>query len=244
MNATEFRRWRESFGLTQLDVSKRIGVSRSTIQNWETEATALPSMIEDVCAIWTDRLKKEQADLGPVTLCYTDGPMWVDVFRPRHKLATMQTEPYATNSAAIARVRKIFGREDVHGPFIMEKTGGALWNQVELARVVDGSDKGAPTVRNTITRLANYILENATAYVRGDPTLKKVQNTEAAIKEVGEELLQLAGEGQSRFVPYTEFEVLLKRLHGLGTYPTNRQVSDVAHAIHGEEVTGLWKTSE
>lgn len=241
MNALEFRRWRESFELTQLDVSKRIGVSRSTIQNWESGTTALPSMIEDVCAIWTDRLKKEQAELGPVTLCYADGPMWVDAFRPRNRLATMQTESYATNSAAIARVRKIFGREDVHGPFIMEKTGGALWNQVELARVVDGSDQGAPTVRNTITRLANYILENPTSYVRGDPTLKKVQNIEAAIKEVGGELLQLAAEGQNRFVPYTEFEVLLKRLHGLGTYPTNRQVSDVAHAIQGEEVTGLWQ---
>jgi hypothetical protein len=241
MNASEFRKWRESFGLTQLDVSKRIGVSRSTIQNWESDTTALPSMIDDVCAIWTDRLKKEQADLGPVTLCYADGPLWVDAFRPRNRLATLQTESYATNSAAIARVRKIFGRDDVHGPFIMEKTGSALWNQVELARVVDGSDKGAPTVRNTIRRLANYILENATAYVRGDPTLKKVQNTEAAIRAVGQELLKLAEESQNRFVSYVEFEALLKRLHGLGTYPTNRQVGDVAHAIQGEEVVGLWR---
>ena len=116
-------------------------------------------------------------------------------------------------------------------------------SQVELARVVDGSDKGAPTVRNTIRRLAEYILENKTAYVRGDPTLKKVNDTEGEIQKVGEELLQLAAEAQNRFVPYTEFEVLLKRLHDLGTYPTNRQVSDVAHAIHGEEITGLWQAS-
>ena len=97
--------------------------------------------------------------------------------------------------------------------------------------MVDGSDNGAPTVRNTIRRLANYILENPTAYVRGDPSLEKVQDTEAAIRAVGEELLQLADESQECFVSYVEFEVLLKRLHGLGTYPTNRQVSDVAHAI-------------
>ena len=99
-------------------------------------------------------------------------------------------------------------------------------------------------MRNTIRRLAEYILENKTAYVRGDPTLKKVTDTEGEIQKVGEELLELADEGQNRFVSYTEFEVLLKRLHDLGTYPTNRQVSDVAHAIHGEEITGLWQASE
>jgi hypothetical protein len=141
----------------------------------------------------------------------------------------------------------LWGRDDFHGPFITEKPVRVegesvfIWNQVELARVVDGNDKGAPTVRNTITRLANYILENAAAYVRGDPTLEKVQDTEAAIRTVGQELLQLADESQNRFVSYVEFEALLKRLHGLGTYPTNRQVGDVAHAIQGEEVAGLWQ---
>jgi resolvase-like protein len=40
---------------------------------------------------------------------------------------------------------------------------------------------------------------------------------------------------------YVEFEVLLKRLHELNTYPTNRHVGDVAHAIHGEEIVGRWR---
>jgi hypothetical protein len=43
-----------------------------------------------------------------------------------------------------------------------------------------------------------------------------------------------------RHVSYEEFEVLLRRLRDLGSYPTNRQVSDVAHAIHGEEIVGRW----
>jgi Helix-turn-helix len=243
MNASEFREWRERYGLTQGEIAKRLGVTRNTIQNWENGTTALPGMLKDACAVWEDRLKKEMAEFGPVTLCYPDGPMWVDAYRPRNRLPSLQLEPYPTNSAALARVKMIWGTEGVHGPFIMEESGGALWNQVELARVVDGSDNGAPTVRNTIRRLANYILENSTAFVRGVrmPTVEEIADITAAIRATGEELLQLATESETRRVTYVEFEVLLKRLHELNTYPTNRHVDDVAHAIHGEEIVGRWR---
>jgi hypothetical protein len=100
-----------------------------------------------------------------------------------------------------------------------------------LARVVDGSDHGAPTVRNTIRRLANYILENSAVFVRGVrmPTVEEIQAKGSEIRS------------DERLVTYEEFEVLLKRLHALGSFPTNRQVSDVAHAIHGEEIVGRWR---
>jgi hypothetical protein len=214
--------------------------SRGAIQNWESGATAMPNTIGDACSVWADRLKKEVAGLGPVTLCYADGPMWVDPYGPRPKLASIELEFYPTNSAALARVRMIWGQPNVHGPFITEKSGGAVWNQVELARVVDGSDKGAPTVRNTIIRLATYILENSSAFVRGvnSPTKKQIEDHTCAIRAVGEQMMQLAAESEARFVSYAEFEVFLSRLHRLGFYPTNRQVSDVAHAIHGEEIVG------
>ena len=241
MTKEEFRGWREGFGLTQSDIAKRFGVTRNTIQNWESGATALPSTVESACSVWGDRLKKEIAELGPVTLCYADGPMWIDPYGPRRDVASLQMEPYPTNSSALARIRMIWNDPKVHGPFIMMKSADLLWNQVELARVVDGTDKGAPTVRNTITRLANYILENSAAYVRGDPTLEKVENVEASIRAVGQELLQLAAESEKRCVSYVEFEVMLKRLHGLGSFPTNRHVGDVAHAIQGEEVAGTWR---
>jgi DNA-binding XRE family transcriptional regulator len=237
----EFRQWRERFGLTQSDLAKRLGVTRNTIQNWENGATTLPTAIDQACEVWEDRLKKETAELGPVTLCYADGPMWVSAYGSNRRFASLQLEPYPTNAAALARVRMLWGREDFHGPFVTEKSGGFVWNQVELARVVDGSDKGAPTVRNMLTRLATYILENSAAYVRGDPTIEKVRDQEAAIRAVGEELLQLAAESEERFVSYPEFEVFLHRLHKLGSYPTNRQVGDVAHAIQGEEVVGRWQ---
>lgn len=241
MTKEGFREWREGFGLTQGDMAKRFGVTRNTIQNWESGLTAMPSTMETLCEVWGDRLKKEMASLGPVTLCYSDGPMWIDRYGPAHKVPSIQLEPYPTNSAALARVRMIWGRPNVHGPFISTDEGRVpLWNQVELLRVVDGSDNGAPTVRNTIRRLANYILENSAVFVRGvrTPTIEEIEAKAAEIRAVGEVLLELAAESEKRFVSYAEFEMLLGQLHKLGSYPTERQVHDVAHAIQGEELVG------
>ena len=70
----------------------------------------------------------------------------------------------------------------------MERDTAVLWNQAELARVVDGSDEDAPTVRNTIRRLANYILENSAVFVRGvrTPTIEEINAISAEIRKTGE----------------------------------------------------------
>jgi hypothetical protein len=155
----------------------------------------------------------------------------------------LRQEPFATNAAALARVRMIWGKNDVHGPFILERSGNPLWNENELARVVDGTDTNAPTVRNTIKRLADYIIEHKTAFVRGvrTPTAEEINEKTSEIHAIGQALLQIAAESEERCVTYQEFELFLKRLHDLGTYPTNRQVGDVAHATYGEEIVGRWQ---
>jgi len=129
--------------------------SRNTIQNWETGATPLPSTIEGACTVWEGRLKKEMPDIGPLTLIYADGPMSIDPYRPR-RMATLKREAFPTNAAALARVQRLWGRDDFDGPFIIEKSGA-----VELMRVVDGSDKGAPTQANTIRKVAAYVRANS-----------------------------------------------------------------------------------
>ncbi|MGA7070869.1 helix-turn-helix domain-containing protein [Bradyrhizobium sp.] len=245
MTPNEFRERRERYGLTQSEIAKCFGVTRNTVQNWENAITALPSTIDQAFLVWEDRFKKETAERGPVALCYADGPMWIDVYRPRSRTPFLHQEPYPTNSAALARVKMIWGNDNVHGPFIMEQSGDLLWNQMELAGVVNGSDKGAPTVRNTLAKLANYILENSAVFVRDErmPTAEEIQAKTAEIRAIGEALLRLAGESETRGVSYeAEFEPLLKQLHALGSYPTNRQVGDVAFAIQGEEVIGRWAT--
>jgi DNA-binding XRE family transcriptional regulator len=234
----EFRAWREAFGLTQGDIATRFGVTRNTIQNWEYGATALPVILDDLCKVWGDRLKKEIAEVGPVTLCYTDAPMFIQPFGPRGKMAMLKQESYPSNAAAIARVRHLWGRPDFCSPFITEQGGGSLWNQVELGRVVDGSDEGAPTARNTIAKLAAYVTENKNAFARGPRSLTRAEADERArqIAAIGEKLAQLAAQAEQRFVAYGEFEALLEALHKFAFYPAERLVGAVAHAIQGEEV--------
>jgi hypothetical protein len=150
----------------------------------------------------------------------------------------LQQEAYPTNSAALARVRIIWDRAAVHGPFIIEKSGQALWNQVELIRVVDGTDTGAPTVRNTVKKIVTYVRDNPTAFARDQiqPSAAEIEKRALEICGVGDELERLANESEYRPLKYAEFETLLGRLHLLGFYPTNKQVGDVSHAIMGEEL--------
>jgi transcriptional regulator with XRE-family HTH domain len=155
MKAADFREWRQRAGLTQADAAAKLGVSRGTIQNWESEATAIPAVVETGCQIWGDRLRQIRPDLGPVTLIYSDGPMFINPYAP-HRLAMMKQEPYLTNAAALARVRELWGREDFHNPFIMEESGKHLWNAVELARVVAGTDSDAPLWRKVIINKENH----------------------------------------------------------------------------------------
>jgi len=147
MNAHEFKAWREHHGLTQADTGKKFGVSRATIQNWENGVVPISPMVQQGCKIWGDRLRQIRPELGPVTLIYADGPMFINPYGPRRPLATMRQEPYPTNAAALARVRELWGREDFHNPFIIDETGTHLWSGAQLARVADGSDRDAPLWR-------------------------------------------------------------------------------------------------
>lgn len=239
MTRVELREWRQSFGLTQDEVAQMFNVSRNTVQNWESGGTSVPSTLNLACEVWNDRLKKQMAHIGPVTLCYADGPMFVDPYGPRSRPAMLQQEPYPTNAAALARVKILWDRPDFYNPFVIEKSGAPLWNRVELMRVVDGSDKGAPTQRNTIAKLAAYLEANVAHVVRhGAKTAstREIDEDARKVQGIAGELRQLSAAAETRVVDYGEFEALLKRLHALGAYPTNRLVSDVAHAIEGERI--------
>ncbi len=238
MTKEEFRKWRDGFGLIQDDLAKIFGVTRTTIQNWENGATSLPPTIEDLCAVWGERLTKQIPNYGPVVLCYADGEMFVNPYGPRRKLAMLQHEPFPTNAAAVARVRRLWNSAQFYNPFILTDKGKFLWNEIELGAVVRGEDKGAPTVRNTLTKLGTYVKASPSAFAKGPKSLTpaETQRRTRAIGEIGDKVLQLAADSESRDVSYAEFETLLDGLHDLGFYPTNRQVHDVAHAFQGEEV--------
>jgi len=129
--------------------------------------TPISPLVEQGCTIWEDRLQQIRPDLGPVTLIYSDRPMFINPYGPRRPLAMMHQEPYPTNAAALTRVRELWGRDDFHNPFIIDAAGTHLWNAVQLARVADGSDRDAPLWRRVTIAKATREEGVAEANVKG-----------------------------------------------------------------------------
>lgn len=234
MNGKEFKAWREGVGLTQQQLADRLKVTRTTIQNWEGEATPIPQAVDMSCEIWEARLKQENPDLGPVTLIYSDGPMFVDPYGPRRRLAMMQQEPYPTNTAALARVQQLWGQEDFHNAFIIEKSGKPLWNVVELGRVVDGEDTGAPTLVNLLRAIAQNVRANSTIFARGPNPLTpaEAKKRQQAIERQADELDRIAkSELQAIIRDQLLIEVVFSKLLSLGTKAPDSLVSKVAQAL-------------
>ena len=234
MNGQEFKLWRERVGLTQQQVAGRLSVTRTTIQNWESGATSVPRAVDMSCDIWEARLKQENPDLGPVTLVYSDGPMFVNPYGPRRRPAMMQQESYATNAWALARVQQLWGRDDFHNPFIIEESGKPLWNVVELGQVIDGSDTGAPTLVTLLRAIAKSVRENSGNFVRGVnvPTPAEKADRQRAIEERADALDQLAdGDLRTIVSNQLQIETVFSDLLALGTKAPDSLVSNVHQAL-------------
>jgi len=234
MDAKELKVWRERVGLTQQQFADKLGVTRTTIQNWESGATSITHAVDTSCEIWEKRLKQENPDLGPVTLVYSDGPMFVNPYGPRSRPALMQQEPYPTNTAALARVQQLWGREDFYNAFIIEESGVPLWNVVELGRVVDGDDTGAPTVANLLRATAKRVRANSAVFARGPKLLDPAEVTERqrTIEAQADELDRIAASGLQAIIrDQPLIEGVFARLIALGTRAPDRLVSNVAQAL-------------
>jgi transcriptional regulator with XRE-family HTH domain len=132
MRGFDLREWRVRLGLTQADAAVKFKVSRMTVQNWETDATSIPPPIEAACEILEHEFDKRD-EYGPVTLIYTDGPMFVNPYGP-NRIARMKREPYQTNADALERVAILWGSDDFHSPLIVSEIGDIVWNAIELQK--------------------------------------------------------------------------------------------------------------
>lgn len=241
MEAVEFSTWRKRLGITQEDLAERwAGVTRNTIQNWESGATAIPAAVATACTVWERRLKQENPALGPVTLVYADGPMFIDPYAPRRRLAMMQQEPFQSNTAAIARVIDMWGRDEFHNAFIIEKSGSDLWNIVELGRVVAGEDAHAPTLPNLLSRLAKYVMSTSSLVARSGPRLpsaKEAKAHQALIETLAAKLEGFAKISRKKTVRYQDIEDVLTQLRQLGKFPPDVLVFSIAQAFGGSNVS-------
>lgn len=235
MNGSDFRRWRTGFGLSQQELADKMGVTRTTIQNWEAQPGELSTIAANGVKIWDRRLRQEEPLRGPVTLIYADGPMMLPSHGPQ-RVALMQQESHLSNAAVLCRVQMLASHPRFFNPFVIEGERHDLWNMMELQRAIDGSDKEAPTLRNVLRKLASGIRNDAPNFVRSGPALP----TEAEKKKRERELIALAvqleriAEGHLHDI-LTEsgtVESILAQTRALGIRPNDTLVSAVAQAFH------------
>jgi len=238
MKADEFKLWRQRFQLTQEDVAQKFKVTRTTVQNWESGATPITQLVEMSCEIWEPRLRQEDPNFGPVTLIYTDGPMFIDPYAPRQRLAMMQQEPHPSNAAALARVQKLWGRSDFFNPFIVDKTTKPLWNYPELKRVIEGEDPGAPTAQNLIRKIAREMKSSAgnTVWGASRPSALEKQERKQRIEALASELEAIAEGGFSEIEKrQAEVDATVYKFQHHGARAPDALVHNLAQAFAAAE---------
>jgi hypothetical protein len=242
MTGEELRAWRVTTGYSQAAAAERFfRVTRTTLQNWEAGVTPIPYAVDNACKIWERRVRQEQAGYGPVTLVYSDGPMFQSPYGPQQTGSRLLQEQYAMNAQAIARVCALARGSGFYNPFVVERGGETLWNAVDLARVIDGTDDRAPTRANLLRRCAEAIMALA-KNVRENPEIlgfngprmplgAEKQEKIRRVEDLANGLDTLAVAAHSGSVTYQQVEEITAAIRKLGKHPHSSFVSEVAKAF-------------
>jgi hypothetical protein len=153
----------------------------------------------------------------------------------------IRQESHATNAAALARVQKLWGRAGFCDPMIIEKSGRPLWNVIELKRVIDGSDTGAPTLSTLLRRIAEDVKSTSTSFVwtgKG-PSLTERQERQRRIEDLATELEVLAPKVLDDVDSRQKVEEVFSKLRSVGKRPRDSLVSNVAQAFVAAEQMAL-----
>ncbi len=237
MTSDEFSSWRKRYGLTQEKAAEQFRVTRNTIQNWESGSSALPGGADDLCRIWGRRYRQLDPVYGPLTLVYSDGPMFINAFGPRSRPAMMYQEPCISNAAALARIQVLYEAEGLFNAFVLEKVepddvGDALWNVREITDVLLGRDTGAPTVNNMLRVVAARICETTFFAVNGSTLLTQEQKLErkAKLEVEAQKLVQIASHPTISETLSNEISHIFAEIRKLGVRPPDAYVSGIAQA--------------
>ena len=130
MSPADLKQWRNALELTQVAASELLGVSRVTVQNWESETTRIPVAIEAACEFHQRRWKM-RPEFGPITLTYFDVPLWQSTYGPI-AVPKVTRELYPDNATAVARACALRGSPGVNNLLLLAESGDIVWNSVQL----------------------------------------------------------------------------------------------------------------
>lgn len=125
----DFKRWRRDLRYTQCEAAAKLGVSRGTIQHWESKRNPIPLAVELACAELARRWK-QRPDFGPVTLVYADSPLVQDNEGPY--LLVVHCQHHSTNASAVEHALRLVGSPECDNPLIVDDDGAIVWSSAEL----------------------------------------------------------------------------------------------------------------
>jgi transcriptional regulator with XRE-family HTH domain len=132
MDAAELKKWRKTLCLTQSEAAEKLGVGRTAFQNWELGYFPIPHTTKLACETIT-KCWKQRSDFGPVTLVYTDRPIWPTV-ESKHETRVLHCEFHDNNESALARGRLVASESMLHNLAILDSDGEVVWSTPELSR--------------------------------------------------------------------------------------------------------------
>lgn len=129
LTAKTLKSWRNRLGLTQAEAANWFGIARATFINWEGGGP-ISRGAGSICRMALKRWKMRDL-FGPVTLVYTDEPMWQSAFGVP-KVPMMQHQYCRNNYDAIHQACTLRALQKVNSAFIMDEEGDVVWNMKEL----------------------------------------------------------------------------------------------------------------
>lgn len=214
--------------LTQEQVAAYFSVSRNTVANWE--GGTVPEPVSVAIVNWERVLHQGDSLYGPLTLIYSDGPMYVRPEGPRGA-PSMHQEAYLTNAAALARVIAVRMMGRLFNAFILDANSAPLWNVMELNQMMNDRNRDAPSPANLVRRVGEYCQQNASKFASGPGSVDREKRIKD-IRDAAEHLLKLArrlsvGDLQQRGA----VNQVLERLRELGMRPPDKEVTALASAF-------------
>ncbi len=144
MIGKEFRQRREKVELSQADVAVLLKLSRSTVMAMEASDNPVSPSIAVAMEHWFERRWRQRPLFGPVTLVYSDGPMFIG--QGNYRVPMMQCEPFGTNAEAVARVCELYNRGAKFFNPLINSDGGhrIVLNSMEIAKAYERKLEGKP----------------------------------------------------------------------------------------------------
>jgi hypothetical protein len=129
------KEWRKKLGFTQEEAGRRFGVSRVTVQNWESGTSTIPMVLASACDDEVRRWRR-RPEYGPVVLEYGDFSQG-SRHGVRGHVGQHTQEFFADNEAALRRAAELSGGPGFQGALIVDKAANIVWDLLGLRAEIE-----------------------------------------------------------------------------------------------------------